>query len=108
MSIVPRVRRATVTICCIGLFRTNSVQAQSLADSIQVDYDTHLAVLFDHFHRNPELSLIEFETAARMAAELRAAGFEVTEGVGGAFVWMVCICVGKVCACARACMHQMF
>ena len=26
---------------------------------------------FDHFHRNPELSLIENETAARMARELR-------------------------------------
>jgi hippurate hydrolase len=57
--------------------------AQSLAESIQADYDSNLAVLFDHFHRNPELSLVEHQTAARMAQELRAAGFEVTEGVGG-------------------------
>ena len=27
--------------------------------------------LFTHFHRNPELSFLETETAKRMAAELR-------------------------------------
>ena len=57
--------------------------ASDLTESIQADYDAHLGVLFDHFHRNPELSLVEYETAARMAAELREAGFQVTEGVGG-------------------------
>ncbi|MEM0925696.1 MAG: amidohydrolase, partial [Planctomycetota bacterium] len=30
-----------------------------------------------------ELSLVEYKTAARMARELRAVGFDVTEGVGG-------------------------
>jgi hippurate hydrolase len=60
-----------------------SSRAASLAESIQAEYDAHLGVLFDHFHRNPELSLVEHKTAARMAAELRDAGFEVTEGVGG-------------------------
>ena len=54
-----------------------------LSDSIKHDYDNYLADLWDHFHRNPELSLVEFETAKRMAVELRAAGFTVTEGVGG-------------------------
>ena len=57
--------------------------AADLADDIQSDYDTYLAELFDHFHRNPELSLVEHQTAARMARELRAAGFDVTEKVGG-------------------------
>lgn len=57
--------------------------AGELTDSIHEDYDTHLADLWDHFHRHPELSTVEHETAARMAQELRAAGFEVTEGVGG-------------------------
>lgn len=60
-----------------------SGQAASLSESIQADYDAHLGVLFDHFHRNPELSLVEHKTAARMASELGDAGFEVTEGVGG-------------------------
>ena len=59
------------------------VYASELNDSIKQDYDGYLEDLFDHFHRNPELSLIENETAARMAGELRDAGFDVTEGVGG-------------------------
>ncbi|MDH4125891.1 MAG: amidohydrolase [Gammaproteobacteria bacterium] len=57
--------------------------ADELADSVKQDYDGHLAALWDHFHRNPELSLLEHATAKRMADELRAAGFAVTEGVGG-------------------------
>ncbi len=57
--------------------------ATELADAIQQDYDDYLWPLFDYFHRNPELSLVEVETAKRMAEELRAAGFEVTENVGG-------------------------
>jgi hippurate hydrolase len=60
-----------------------SVHADGLSDAVKKDYDDYLWPLFDHFHRNPELSLIEHDTAARMASELRAAGFEVTEGVGG-------------------------
>jgi len=54
-----------------------------LQSNVADDYDAYLANLFDHFHRNPELSLVENETAERMAKELRAAGFDVTEGVGG-------------------------
>ena len=57
--------------------------ADELGDAVRKDYDEYLWPLFDHFHRNPELSLLEHETAERMAAELRNAGFEVTENVGG-------------------------
>ncbi len=57
--------------------------ADELSDLVQKDYDEHLAGLFDHFHRNPELSTVEHETARRMALELSLAGFDVTEGVGG-------------------------
>lgn len=39
--------------------------------------------LCKHLHQNPELSFHEFETAKRMAKELNAIGFEVTENVGG-------------------------
>jgi hypothetical protein len=39
--------------------------------------------LFEHFHRYPELSFLEKKTAKRLARELRKAGAEVTEGVGG-------------------------
>ncbi|MDH3404392.1 MAG: amidohydrolase [Acidobacteriota bacterium] len=60
-----------------------AVAADGLAAEVQADYDAYLGELFVHFHRHPELSMMETETAARLARELRAAGFEVTEGVGG-------------------------
>jgi amidohydrolase len=42
-----------------------------------------LVALYQHFHRNPELSFAEKETSARIAEEWRKAGAEVTEKVGG-------------------------
>jgi len=57
--------------------------ADDLSEAIQSDYDAYLGELFDHFHRNPELSFLEKATAARLAEEFREVGFEVTEGVGG-------------------------
>ena len=51
--------------------------------AVKADYDRHLGALFTHFHRNPELSFLEVETAKRMASELKAAGAEVSSGVGG-------------------------
>ncbi len=56
---------------------------ENLRESIAADYDNNLEELFVHFHQNPELSNFEFETAKRMAAEISALGYEVTEGVGG-------------------------
>lgn len=61
----------------------NPAPASELADRVAADYERHLGALFTHFHRNPELSGMEVKTAARLAAELREAGFEVTENVGG-------------------------
>lgn len=71
-----------LALLAIALLAT-AVSAADLEDSVKADYDDHLAALWDHFHRNPELSTVEFKTAARMAEELGAAGFDVTEGVGG-------------------------
>ena len=71
-----------LTIAAAVLF-ASPVIATELGDAVQKDYDEHLAGLFDHFHRNPELSTVENETARRMAMELSLAGFDVTEGVGG-------------------------
>src|SRR5689334_11248500 len=42
-----------------------------------------LLTLYKWFHANPELSLKEEKTAAKFAAEVREAGWTVTEGVGG-------------------------
>ncbi|HYD83632.1 MAG TPA: amidohydrolase, partial [Opitutus sp.] len=52
------------------------------AAQIAADYPS-LESLYRHFHANPELSLMEEKTAAKLAAELRAAGCEVTENFGG-------------------------
>jgi len=43
----------------------------------------YLYDLYQHLHRNPELSFHEEKTAQRIAKELKQAGFEVTEKVGG-------------------------
>jgi len=42
-----------------------------------------LQALYKYLHTHPELSLQEEKTAARLAKELKDAGFEVTEKVGG-------------------------
>jgi amidohydrolase len=42
-----------------------------------------LDALYIDLHRNPELSLHESKTAAKLASRLRELGFEVTEQVGG-------------------------
>ena len=60
-----------------------SASAESRRETIERDWDDHLAALFEHLHRNPELSFLEERTAKRLARELRKAGAEVTEGVGG-------------------------
>jgi amidohydrolase len=64
--------------CCI----VGSARGDDLADAVARDYDEHLAALFEHFHQHPELSYREYETAARLAEELRALGYSVTEGIG--------------------------
>jgi hippurate hydrolase len=70
-----------------GLSLAIAVDAQAadaaLRDDIAADYRQRLGALFEHFHRNPELSGKEVETSKRLAAEIRALGYEVTEGVGG-------------------------
>jgi len=39
--------------------------------------------MYRYLHQHPELSLQEKESSARMALELRKAGYKVTEGIGG-------------------------
>ncbi|TQV72603.1 amidohydrolase [Exilibacterium tricleocarpae] len=76
-------RRLLLTLSLsLALAAQTAQAADDLAADIAKDYRSHLGSLFEHFHRNPELSHLEFETAKRLAKELRAAGFKVTEGVG--------------------------
>lgn len=75
---------ATVfAIAMASLMTPAFAHGAALMSSIEADYDEYLEELFIHFHENPELSFLETETASRMADELRAAGLEVTENVGG-------------------------
>lgn len=58
-------------------------QDEATRKAIEAEYDSYLAPLFLDFHQNPEMGFLETRTAAKMAAELKAAGLEVTTGVGG-------------------------
>ena len=49
---------------------------------LSADYPS-LEALYRDLHAHPELSLMEERTSARVAAELRSAGFDVTEKFGG-------------------------
>jgi amidohydrolase len=53
-----------------------------LKAAVQADYG-YLLELYQHLHRNPELSFQEVESSKRMAAELKGLGFTVATGVGG-------------------------
>src|SRR4051794_5895895 len=72
-------------ICCallclvVGPLTVGAAEPLSWAK----DHAEELVVLYKHFHTHPEVSLLEKETAARVAEELKAAGVDVTTGVGG-------------------------
>jgi hypothetical protein len=71
---------ALVTLAPIALHSAD----QRAAVHAQVDaHYPHLFTLYQHLHRHPELSFFEEKTAARVAQELRAAGFAGTEKADG-------------------------
>ncbi|MFA9275252.1 MAG: amidohydrolase [Candidatus Aquirickettsiella gammari] len=72
-----------LALAVAAAFSSSAFAADSdLKLAIAKNYNAQLKPLFEYFHQNPELSFMETNTAARLAKELRAAGFEVTEGVG--------------------------
>lgn len=68
-----------VMLCSSQLCLAADPGAQAALNAVYPKLDA----LYLDLHRNPELSLHEEKTAAKMAAQLRALGFEVTEKVGG-------------------------
>jgi metal-dependent amidase/aminoacylase/carboxypeptidase family protein len=57
----------------------------SLKQSIETSFESEypkLDALYKDIHAHPELAFQEEKTAAKLAAEMRAIGFEVTEKVG--------------------------
>jgi hippurate hydrolase len=55
---------------------------KTIETSLAGDYPK-LDALYKELHAHPELAFKEVKTAARLAAEMRALGFDVTEKVGG-------------------------
>jgi amidohydrolase len=72
-----------ITQLFVLLMLSSQLQADSdLSLAAQADYK-YLESLYYHLHKNPELSFHEKNTSKRLAKELRKAGFDVTENVGG-------------------------
>src|SRR3982750_3695054 len=60
---------------------TSPAPAATLAESIRSDMP-QLMALYRDLHANPELSMQEVRTPAKIAPEMRKLGFDVTEHVG--------------------------
>ncbi len=72
----------TLALCLLAvlpLARAGTPPALAGLEAIQPSIDA----LYVDLHRNPELSLQEEKTAAKLAARLRESGYEVSERVGG-------------------------
>ena len=65
-----------LSICLTALAQKNSVDEIVAAD------EPRLIEIFKKLHANPELSMQETKTAALVAKELKALGFEVQTGIG--------------------------
>lgn len=56
--------------------------AETVHDAVAADMPSLIAI-YREFHANPELSFEEVKSSARLAAEAKKLGFEVTTNVGG-------------------------
>ena len=71
-----------VCLNTINAYAQNSEVQQRVTSKLDSDYPA-LDVFYKELHTHPELSLMEKNTSAKLAADLRATGFEVTEKFGG-------------------------
>ena len=60
----------------------NAKRLETVRKRVDAEYES-LDALYKHLHSHPELSYQEEQSAARVAKELKALGFEVTEKFGG-------------------------
>jgi len=65
----------------ISLLSNSAHSAESISSEVDAVYP-QAETLYLNLHRHPELSSNEQQTAATLATELRALGYEVTTGVG--------------------------
>jgi hippurate hydrolase len=75
-------RMRHVTLLALPLLAAAPAAAQDLRGQVASQLPSLMAI-YDDLHANPELSFMEERSAAIMAREARAAGFTVTEKVGG-------------------------
>jgi amidohydrolase len=64
-----------------ALMGSTNTAAATLSSAIRGDMP-QLMTLYRHLHANPELSMQELKTPAKLAPEMRKLGFETTEHVG--------------------------
>jgi amidohydrolase len=79
-------RRFFVCLFCLAIAVASFSQTDAVNNRILKIIDeitgNHKDLYID-LHKNPELSLMEFETSEKMAVNLESLGFQVTKGVGG-------------------------
>jgi len=68
-------------LAAVAMTVSTPAGAAALSDAIRADMP-QLMTLYRDLHANPELSMQEVRTPAKLAAEMRKIGFEVTEKVG--------------------------
>ena len=68
-------------IAVAAMVMSSSVNAAALSEAIKADMP-QLMALYRDLHANPELSMQEVRTPAKLAADMRKLGFKVTEKVG--------------------------
>ncbi len=74
--------RLPLLLAAAAMTLSSPTAAATLSDAVRADMPSLLA-LYQDLHANPELSLQEVRSAAKLAAEARKLGFKVTEKVGG-------------------------
>ena len=79
------VRALSLALACVmtvcGFAQSPLAAREQVQSRLQQEYPS-LFELYKFLHAHPELSLHEEQSAARVAEELRKAGYEVTTGVG--------------------------
>src|SRR4051794_31696698 len=73
-----------IALCTIAapVFAAESSLRETVVSKVAADYAS-LETFYKDLHTHPELSLMEERTASAVARELRSAGVDVTEGIGG-------------------------
>ena len=74
--------KTAIALGLAALMLSTAAPAATVTQGVQADMP-QLMALYRDLHANPELSNQEFQTSAKLAAEARKLGFQVTEKVGG-------------------------